>query len=74
MTATVVADCGTDGFGDFVQVADEFVDGLGSQLGSGFEGFVQIVDVGRMMFVMVDFHREGIDVGFEGVFRVTEFR
>ena len=33
-------------------------------------GFVEVGDIGTVMFVVVNFHREGIDVWFKGIERI----
>jgi len=37
------------------------------EVGVGGDGFVEIVDVGGMMFVVMQGHRLGIDIRLEGV-------
>ena len=39
-----------------------------------FDGLVQVGDVGGMMLVVMDFHRLGVDVRFESVERIRQWR
>ena len=45
--------------------------GLIAQLGA-FDGVVQVRDVGRMVLVVMDFHRLRVDVRFQGVERIRQ--
>ena len=72
MTAAIVAYGATDGFRHGSEIGDEGFDRLRGKLGSALEGLVQIRHISRMMLVMMDFHRAGIDAGLEGIGRVRK--
>jgi len=66
MAAPVVADRSADVLGHARDVGDQGLDGLAFERSAG-EGLVQVVHVGLVMTAVVDLHRQGVDVGFEGV-------
>jgi hypothetical protein len=74
VTAAIVADSGADVFGDAVDVFAEVFDGVGFEVCFAGEGGVQVGDVGVVVAAMVDFHGLLVDVGFESVVGVREFR
>ena len=67
MAAAIIADCSANVFRHAIQIFQQIVNGFGLQLGMALEGLVQVRDVGAMMFVMVNFHRLRVDVGFQSV-------
>ena len=72
MTATVVAHGGADVLGNLVQVHDKFADAAVLDLGVFLERGVEVVDIGGMMLVMMDFHRFGVNMWFQSIVRVRE--
>lgn len=74
VTAAIVADSGADVFGDAVDVFAEVFDGVGFEVCFAGEGGVQVGDVGVVVAAMVDFHGLLVDMGFESVVSVREFR
>ena len=60
-------------FRHFVQIGDQLLDRLISQIGA-FERLVQIVDIRLVMLVVMDFHRLGIDVGLQRIERIRQLR
>ena len=73
MTAAIVAHDHANVFRHGCEVTDEFADPLVFQLRLAGDGVVQIGDVGLMMLAVVNLHRAGIDVRFEGVIGISEF-
>ena len=57
-----------------IQVADEFLDGFLFEVRLAGDGLVQVGDVGVVMFVVMDFHRQRVNVRFERVFRIRKRR
>ena len=72
MTTAVVPYGAADCVGDSGQIGDEGDQGFRLQGGVAGEGFVEVIDVGLVMAAVVDFHRQRVDVGFEGFFWVRE--
>ena len=72
MAAAVVADGRADILGDGIESFQQVVDRLGLERGLAFQGFVQIRNVGAVMFVVMDLHRSGVDVGFQCVKRIRK--
>ena len=70
MTTAVVANGAAHSIGHNAQIFDELFERFGFQRGVAGDGFVQISDVSRVMFVMMDFHRERVEVGFQRGFVV----
>jgi hypothetical protein len=64
--AAIVPDRGADALRQSVQVGDQCLDRLALMIGMILERGVQIVDIGRMVLVVMDLHRLGVDVRFEG--------
>ncbi|MNE88160.1 hypothetical protein D3C80_1854370 [compost metagenome] len=74
MSAAIVADCSADSFRYCVQVSKEFLDALVLQFGRLFQSSVQVRHIGVMVSVMVNFHRQCVDVRFECVVRIRKCR
>lgn len=74
VAAAVVLDGGADGFGEGVRIIEEFFERFFLEVGVAGEGFVEIGDVGSVVFVVMDFHCLRVDVGFEGVEGVRQWR
>lgn len=72
MTPTVVADGGTDVIGNFLKVGNQFVEAQSFQIGFAGDGVVEVGDVGVVMAVMVDLHRQSVDVRLQGVVRIRQ--
>src|SRR5690242_7669446 len=72
MAATLVAHCGSNFFRDSVQVLQQVFDLFAAQLRKFAHGLVEIGNISRVMFVMMNFHRARIDMRFEGVERIRE--
>ncbi len=70
----IVADGGADPFGDLVEVGEEFLGRILVEIGVVGDGLVQVVDVGGMMFAVMDLHGLGIDVGFQGIEAIAQGR
>ena len=67
VSAAVVSDRHADVFWDGIESFQQVVDGFGLQGGLAIQGLVQIGHVRAMMFVVMDFHRPGVNVGFQCV-------
>ena len=67
MAAAVIANSGANGFGYFVNLRQQFLDGKLLKIGISFEGFVEIGDVCGVVLVVMNLHRFCIDVRFECV-------
>lgn len=59
-------------FGYGIEVGDQCFDGLFGDVGL-FDGGVEVVDVGLVVFVVVDFYCVCIEVWFKGVVGVGEW-
>jgi hypothetical protein len=68
VTTAVVAHCAANVSGNCVEIADKRFDGFGFEVRFASDGFVHVVDVSGVMFVVMDFHRLRVDVRFERVF------
>ena len=55
-----------DPLGNGGQIGDEIVDRLGREFGMILEGIVEIVDIGSVVLVVMDFHCACINVWLEG--------
>ena len=56
------------------QVANQVLDGFACQIRLSGDGFIEIGHVGRVVFVMVNFHGLGVNVRFERVKGIREGR
>ena len=74
MAPGIVTNGGANFGGNDIQVSQKFLDGFFLKVGKGGDGLVQVVDVGGVMFVVMQGHGLSIDVGFQGVGRVGEGR
>ena len=72
MAASIVADGGTDLCGNGIEVSQKFLERFFLEVGIGSDGFVEIVDVSSVMFVVMQGHRFGIDIRLKGVGCVRE--
>lgn len=73
VAAAVITDGVAGGFvGDGGELGDEIFDRLALEGGIGGDGGVEVIDVGLVMFAMVNFHGFGVDVGLECVEGVRE--
>ena len=66
MSSAVVAHSSANFFRNGIQICDQFQGGFVLQFIIAFEGFVQIVYVSTMMFIVMDCHGAGVNVGFQG--------
>ena len=66
VSSAVVADRGADIFGDFGEVANQIVDGLGGEGRIVGQGGIEVVDVGLVVLAVVDLHGLGVDERLEG--------
>ena len=57
-----------------VQIADEIFDGFLFQVGLAGDGFIHVRHISAMMFVMMNFHRLGVNVRFQRIFRIRKRR
>ena len=73
VSATIVANCSANLLWDTFQVAHEVLYAFTFEIGTSDSG-VNLVDIGLVMLTMVDFHRAGIDVWFQGVMRIGQVR
>ena len=67
MSATIVA----HGRGDRSGLGDQRFDGFPFVRSAG-DGFVQIVDIGLMVFAMMDLHRERIEMWLQGIMAIRK--
>ena len=61
-------------FGQRVQVGDQLLDRLALMIRMILERVVQVVDISRMVLVVMDLHRLGVDVRLEGAVVVGQRR
>jgi hypothetical protein len=73
VAAAMVAHCAALGFGHRLQIPDQFFHGFAGERGA-VDRFVELVDVGLVMFGVVDLHRLRVDMRFERVVGVRKFR
>ena len=69
--AAMIADRSPDVLGHLVDIAQQLLDRLIVEFRI-LDGLVQIRDVRGMMLIVMDLHRPGIDVGFQGIERVGQ--
>jgi hypothetical protein len=74
MSASIVADGGTDVGGQGFEILEKLLGRFFLEIGIRGDGFVEVVDVGGVVFAVVEGHGLGIDVGLEGVGGVRERR
>ncbi|MNW57885.1 hypothetical protein D3C74_357180 [compost metagenome] len=74
MSAAVVADSSTDRFRYCVQIGKKLIDALALQFGCLFQGGVQVRHICVMVPVMVNLHRQCVDVRFKSVVRIRKCR
>ena len=67
VTPGIVTDGGADLGRHRFQVAEKFLEGFFLEVWVRGDGFVEIVDVGGVMFVVMQGHRLGIDIRFERI-------
>lgn len=72
MPARIVAEHATNRLRHRSQVGDQLLDGLRGQLRGLLEGLVGLRDVRRMVLVMMDFHRLGVDGRLQRRVRIRE--
>ena len=72
VAARIVAERGADFVGHLVEMRDQVVDAHLGQVGMFGQRLVGIVHIGRMVLVVVDFHRLGIDVRLERVVSIRQ--
>ncbi|MNV55505.1 hypothetical protein D3C71_1477390 [compost metagenome] len=72
MSAAIVAYGGTDGFRHSVQIGDQVLEAFALQFGCLFQRGVKIGHVCVVMSVMMNFHRQSVDVRFKCVFWVRK--
>ena len=65
VAAAVVANRVPDGVGHSGEIGDEGVGGFCGEIWRGFEGLVEVIDVGFVVTAVMDFHRLRIDVRLE---------
>src|SRR3972149_288039 len=77
VTAAVIAYCGTDGLWNFVDAAHNLPNRAVIPFGGAFKGFVEVGYIRRMVLIVMDFHRAGIDRWFkriESIFKGWKFK
>ena len=62
MAAAIVPDCGPNVFRDVLQIPNNLFNRLSKKFLVARQSLVQIIDIGFVMPIMVDFHGLGIDV------------
>ena len=67
VAAEIVADGEFDAVVQRVQIAEHVFDLRRSQLRIGLGDVVEVGDIGRVVPVVMDFHRLGVDVGLERI-------
>ena len=67
VTPSIVANGGADLGRNGIEVCQKFLERFFLKVGIGGEGFVEIVDVSSVMFVVMEGHCFGIDIRLEGV-------
>ena len=72
MAAAVVPDRHSDVLGYLVDFTQKLLDGLTGQPTLALQCFVQIVHISLVMAIMMNLHRQGIDMGFEGVIGIRQ--
>ena len=72
MPAAVIAHRGLDAFRQEKNPAGQFLEGLLLQGGLGLQGGVQAIHVSLVVFAVVDVHRQGINVGQQGVLGIGQ--
>ncbi|MNE55012.1 hypothetical protein D3C80_1498310 [compost metagenome] len=74
VSAAIVADCSADGFRYCVQVSEQLFNALVLQFRRLFQSGVQVRHISVVVSVMVNFHRQSVDVWFKCVVRVRKCR
>ena len=74
MAAAVVAHRGADVVGKVRQRFDELLNRFSGQVRLPGDCLVQVVDVGGMVFVVVNLHRPRVNMRFQGVHRIGQRR
>ena len=74
MSPALVANCRADLFGHGAQVLYQVLDPLLAEFREFGYGFVQVRDVSRVVLVVVDLHRGGVNVRLQGVMRIGKRR
>ena len=74
MAAAVVAHRAADVVRHGREIGDEGIERLGLQRGIAGDGLVEIVHVSLMMAVVMDFHRERVNVRFQGLLGIGQGR
>ena len=72
MAAGIVADCASNILRNGVKAFQKIFKRLGLKIGVTIESLVEVCDVGAMVFVVMNFHGLGINVGFECVESVRQ--
>ena len=65
VSAAIIAHGSTDRLRHVSEIADEFFDGLRSQIRSALEGLVEIRNISRVVLAVMDLHRACVDIGFK---------
>ena len=74
MPASVIADGGADVGGKGIKILKKFLGGLFLKVRVRSHGLIEIVDVGGVMFVVVERHGLRINIGFESVRSIRQRR
>ena len=70
MSATVIANCGANIFRNGIQILQQIVERFGLELGVAFQSLVQVVNVGAVMFVVMNLHSLRVNMGLQCVKRI----
>src|ERR1700732_1608450 len=74
MTADIVAHAGAHIFGYGGEIGEHLLNWHRTKLGPALRDLVGVVDIGRVMTVVMNHHGLCIDMRFERVERITEWR
>ena len=72
VAAAVVADGAAHGVGHDAQILDELFERFGFQRGVAGDGLVEVVHVSLVMAAVMDFHRQRVNVRFQGFLGIGE--
>jgi hypothetical protein len=72
VTTYVIAKGGAEGFFEGFDAGDDLFGGQFTQIGPGLQSLIGGIDVGLVVFGVMDLHRLSVDVGREGVVSVAQ--
>ena len=74
MAAAIIAHGAADVRRHRVEIADEVLDGLAFEVGLAADRLVDVGDVGRVVFVVMNLHGLRVDIGLERVLGIWKWR